>query len=163
MPFAILGAVLLTSIRQFDNNVFTQIGFVLLIGLSSKNAILIVEFAKQGVESGKTIIDAAMDAARLRFRAILMTAISFILGVIPLVLASGAGANSRQSLGTAVFGGMLLATCVGIFMIPPLYVFVATYLGKKQKVPAEAEAAVLDAGGVGLDLAKPSVKDEAAG
>ena len=89
VPFALLGAVLLTMVREFDNNVYTQIGFVMLIGLSSKNAILIVEFAKQGVESGKSVVEAALEGARLRYRAILMTAFSFILGVLPLVFASG--------------------------------------------------------------------------
>ncbi|MGB5999369.1 MAG: multidrug efflux RND transporter permease subunit, partial [Thermoanaerobaculia bacterium] len=122
VPLAILGAIIFTLIRGFDNNIYTQIGFVLLIGMSAKNAILIVEFAKQQRdEAGKSVIEAAREAARLRFRPILMTALSFLLGVIPLVIASGAGANSRVSLGTAVFGGMLLATVAGVFMIPLLY------------------------------------------
>ncbi|MGB6334245.1 MAG: multidrug efflux RND transporter permease subunit, partial [Thermoanaerobaculia bacterium] len=125
VPLAILGAIIFTLIRGFDNNIYTQIGFVLLIGMSAKNAILIVEFAKQQRdEAGKSVIEAAREAARLRFRPILMTALSFLLGVIPLVIASGAGANSRVSLGTAVFGGMLLATVAGVFMIPLLYVVV---------------------------------------
>jgi HAE1 family hydrophobic/amphiphilic exporter-1 len=124
VPLAILGAIIFTLLRGFDNNIYTQIGFVLLIGMSAKNAILIVEFAKQLREEGKSVIEAAREAARLRFRPILMTALSFLLGVIPLVIASGAGANSRVSLGTAVFGGMLLATVAGVFMIPLLYVVV---------------------------------------
>jgi multidrug efflux pump subunit AcrB len=97
---------------------------VLLIGLSAKSAILIVEFAKQQREAGTPVVEAAETAARLRFRPILMTAFSFILGVIPLVIASGAGAASRRSLGTAVFGGMLVATIAGVFLIPVLYVLV---------------------------------------
>jgi len=124
VPLAILGAALLTGLRGLENNIYMQIGLVLLIGLSAKTAILIVEFAKQLREEGKPVVEAAVEAARLRFRPILMTAISFILGVIPLVIASGAGAASRQSLGTAVFGGMLLATAAGVFFIPLLYVAV---------------------------------------
>ncbi len=122
VPLAILGAIGLTWLRAFDNNIYTQIGLVLLIGLSSKSAILIVEFAKQRRGEGKSILEAAVQASNLRFRAILMTAVSFILGVIPLVIASGAGAASRRSLGTAVFGGMIAGTALGVFMIPVLYV-----------------------------------------
>jgi HAE1 family hydrophobic/amphiphilic exporter-1 len=124
VPLAVLGAMFGTWLRALDNNIYTQIGLVLLIGLSSKSAILIVEFAKQLREEGKSILEAATTAARLRFRAILMTAFSFILGVLPLVIASGAGANSRRSLGTAVFGGMLAATIFGVFTIPLLYVVI---------------------------------------
>ena len=135
VPLAILGAMLSTWARGFDNNVYTQVGLVLLIGLSAKIAILIVEFAKEEHEGGKSIIEAAIEAARLRFRAILMTAFSFILGVFPLVIASGAGAASRQSLGTAVFGGMVASTLFGIFLIPVFYVIVqkaAEFLGRKK-------------------------------
>ena len=138
VPLALLGASAATWIRLFDNNVYTQIGIVLLIGLASKSAILIVEFAKVRREEGMSIIDAALDAARLRFRAILMTAFSFILGVIPLVIASGAGAASRQALGTAVFGGMLVATGAGVFFIPLLYRVVqgtAEKLSRKKPAP----------------------------
>ena len=129
VPMAILGAVALTLLRgliqPMENNVYMQIGIVLLIALSAKTAILIVEFAKQQHEKeGKPLVEAASTAARLRFRPILMTAFSFILGVIPLVLASGAGARSRVSLGTAVFGGMLIYTLLGVFFIPVLYVVV---------------------------------------
>jgi len=127
VPMAILGAVVFTLGRGLlqpgmENNVYMQVGLVLLIGLSAKTAILIVEFAKQAHEvEGRGIDEAALDAARLRFRAILMTAFSFILGVIPLVLATGAGARSRVSLGTAVMGGMLVYTVLGVFFIPVLY------------------------------------------
>ena len=124
VPLAILGAVAATWARAFDNNIYTQIGLVLLIGLSAKSAILIVEFAKQRRAEGLSVIEAAVEAARLRFRAILMTAFSFILGVVPLVIASGAGAASRRTLGTAVFGGMLAATVFGVFLIPVLYVVI---------------------------------------
>jgi len=124
VPLAIFGAMLATWMRAYDNNVYTQIGLVLLIGLASKNAILIVEFARQRRFEGLSTIEAAVEAARLRFRPILMTAFSFILGVVPLVIASGAGAASRRSLGTAVFGGMLAATVLGVFFVPLLYVIV---------------------------------------
>jgi HAE1 family hydrophobic/amphiphilic exporter-1 len=124
VPMAILGALLFTGLRSLDNNIYTQIGLVLLIGLSAKTAILIVEFAKQLREEGKDVVDSAVTAARLRFRPILMTAFSFILGVIPLAIASGAGAASRVSLGTAVLGGMLIATVSGVFLIPVFYVIV---------------------------------------
>jgi HAE1 family hydrophobic/amphiphilic exporter-1 len=140
VPIAILGASVLTLARGLDNNVYTQIGFVLLIGLSAKNAILIVEFANQLRQSGKTPFEAAREAARLRFRPILMTALSFILGVMPLLFASGAGAASRVSLGTAVFGGMAFATVFGIFVIPWLY-FVVQSLSEKiggAKLPSES-------------------------
>jgi HAE1 family hydrophobic/amphiphilic exporter-1 len=124
VPIAFLGAVLFTWARGYDNNIYTQIGIVLLIGLASKTAILLVEFAKKQHEGGASIRDAAVEASRLRFRPILMTALSFVFGTIPLVIASGAGANARHDLGTAVFGGMLLATIVGILMIPVFYVVV---------------------------------------
>jgi HAE1 family hydrophobic/amphiphilic exporter-1 len=139
VPIALLGAVALTAARSFDNNTYFQIGLVLLIGLSAKTAILIVEFAKQLREEGKSVYDAAMIAARLRFRAILMTAFSFILGVIPLVIASGAGARSRVSLGTAVFGGMLASSVIGIFFIPFLY-FVIQSLVERKRAPAASTA-----------------------
>jgi HAE1 family hydrophobic/amphiphilic exporter-1 len=146
VPLAILGAVLITMARSLDNNIYFQIGMILLIGLSAKSAILIVEFAKQQhEEEGKSIFDAAVTAARLRFRAILMTAFSFILGVIPLVIASGAGANSRVSLGTAVFGGMLVATVAGVFVIPLLY-FVVTTLTEKIGGKKTPETTPLPAG-----------------
>ena len=129
VPIALLGAAAFILARglfqAMENNIYTQIGIVLLIGLSAKTAILIVEFAKQLHEKeGKGLIEAASEAALLRFRPILMTAFSFILGVMPLVLASGAGARSRVSLGTAVFGGMLIYTVLGVFFIPVLYVVV---------------------------------------
>ncbi len=143
VPFALLGAIALTGARMMDNNIYTQIGFVMLIGLSAKSAILIVEFAKERYDGGESLIEAAIGAARLRFRAILMTAFSFILGVIPLVIASGAGANSRRSLGTAVFGGMTMATVIGIFFIPVLYVLVTKLFRSKPAslptAPADAE------------------------
>ncbi len=124
VPIALLGAVLFTWARGYDNNIYTQIGIVLLIGLATKTAILLVEFAKKHHERGYSIFDSAVEASRLRFRPILMTALSFVFGVVPLVIATGAGAVSRRNLGTAVFGGMLIATFVGVLMIPVFYVVV---------------------------------------
>jgi HAE1 family hydrophobic/amphiphilic exporter-1 len=129
VPLALLGGIFATWARGYDNNVYTQIGVVLLIGLAAKGAILIVEFAKEQRAEGKSIIEAATSAARLRFRALLMTAFSFILGVVPLVIATGAGAGSRRALGTAVFGGMIASTALGVFFIPVLYVVVQRLAG----------------------------------
>ena len=143
MPIAVLGAALATLLRSLDNNVYTQIGLVLLVGLAAKTAILIVEFANQQRQEGKAPFEAAMESARLRFRPILMTAFSFILGVLPLLIATGAGAVSRRALGTAVFGGMLLATVLGVFLIPYLYYVVQRMsegLGRK-KAPEPAPEA----------------------
>ena len=103
----------------------------MLIGLAAKNAILIVEFAKVQREQGRPLVESAIESARLRFRPILMTAFAFILGVVPLMLASGSGANSRQVMGTAVFWGMLVATAFGVFLIPALFVIVERLLGKR--------------------------------
>ena len=124
VPLGLLGVVAAVSIRGFDNNVYTQIGIVLIIALASKNAILIVEFARELRLAGKTVREAAVQAARMRFRPIVMTSVAFILGVVPLVFASGAGAASRQSLGTAVFGGMITSTVLAIFFVPVFYVAV---------------------------------------
>lgn len=122
VPTALLGAVVAVMARNMDNNVYTQIGIVLLIGLSTKSAILIVEFAKVlHEEEGKSVFEAAIEATQLRFRAVLMTAFSFILGVIPLLIASGAGAESQRVIGTSVFGGMILATCLSLAAVPMLY------------------------------------------
>jgi HAE1 family hydrophobic/amphiphilic exporter-1 len=138
-PIAIFGAVLgLWLARLLDesyvNNVFAQIGLVMLIGMAAKNAILIVEFAKLETEKGKDYVEAAMTAARSRFRPILMTAFSFILGVLPLLVASGAGAEARKVMGMTVFSGMLVATLVGVLVVPALYVMVERYLSKSKPV-----------------------------
>jgi HAE1 family hydrophobic/amphiphilic exporter-1 len=122
VPLGLLGVVAAVSIRGFDNNVYTQIGVVLIIALASKNAILIVEFARDLRLAGRSVREAAIEAARLRFRPILMTSIAFILGMFPLVVATGAGAASRQALGTAVFGGMITSTVLAVFFVPVFYV-----------------------------------------
>ncbi|MEI5679342.1 MULTISPECIES: efflux RND transporter permease subunit [unclassified Mesorhizobium] len=122
VPLGVLAALLGVAFRGLDNNVLVQIGLVVLVGLAAKNAILIVEFARQGQEHGASAVEAAVEAARLRLRPILMTAFAFILGVVPLMIATGPGAEMRQSLGTAVFSGMLGVTIVGLFLTPVFYV-----------------------------------------
>ncbi len=143
-PIAVLGAFLGMLSRHLDNNVYTQIGLIVLVGLTAKNAILIVEFAKEGYEQGKPLAEAALEAAKLRLRPILMTSFAFILGCVPLWFASGAGAGARIALGTAVITGMLLATLVGIFFIPAL--FVMTEKLRKQKHPPVPPASAPPAG-----------------
>jgi HAE1 family hydrophobic/amphiphilic exporter-1 len=130
VPMAVLGALSLVAARGISDDVYVQIGLVMLIGLSAKNSILIVEFAEQQLEHGKSIIDAAIVAAELRLRPILMTSFAFILGVLPLYFATGAGALGRHSVGTAVVGGMLVSTILNLFFIPVLYVLLKTLLGK---------------------------------
>jgi HAE1 family hydrophobic/amphiphilic exporter-1 len=131
-PLVALGAFFGAWLMGFDNNVYVQIGLVMLIGLAAKNAILIVEFAKAKHEEGASLEEAALDSARLRFRPILMTAFAFILGVVPLMLASGAGAGAQNVMGTAVFWGMLIATALGVFIIPGNFTFVES-LGVRKR------------------------------
>jgi hydrophobic/amphiphilic exporter-1 (mainly G- bacteria), HAE1 family len=126
VPMALLGAVAAQWLRGLQNDVYCQIGLVMLVGLSSKNAILIVEFAEQLRERGLSIAEAAVEAARIRLRPILMTSFAFILGVVPLVLATGAGQAGRQSVGTTVFGGMIASTMLNLFFIPVLYLVIET-------------------------------------
>jgi len=127
VPLAMLGALLAVSLRGFPNDVYCQVGLVMLIGLASKNAILIVEFANQLRDEGLSIMRAAVEAAQQRLRPILMTAISTLLGILPLVIATGAGAASRQSLGTAVFGGMIVSTVLSLFVVPVLYIVIVSF------------------------------------
>jgi HAE1 family hydrophobic/amphiphilic exporter-1/multidrug efflux pump len=124
VPFGILGALLAIWIRGLTNDIYFQIGLVTLIGLAAKNAILIVEFANQRYAAGEPLLDAAIEAANLRFRPIIMTSVAFILGVFPLVVATGAGAAGRHSIGTGVFGGMLAATFLAIFFVPLFFVVI---------------------------------------
>ena len=144
-PAVVFGCLLGVALGRFDLNVFVQIGLVMLIGLAAKNAILIVEFAKLQHEQGKDLVTAAIESARLRFRPILMTAFSFILGVVPLVLATGSGANSRRMMGVAVFSGMLVATVIGVFLTPAFFVFVERLAGRKKKPETSPPAAPGDA------------------
>ncbi|HSY11877.1 MAG TPA: multidrug efflux RND transporter permease subunit [Verrucomicrobiae bacterium] len=137
VPMAMLGALIAQQARGQLNDVYCQIGLVMLIGLSSKNGILIVEFAEQLRHKGLSIHDAAIEAARIRLRPILMTSFAFILGVLPLVFASGAGSQSRHSVGTTVFGGMIVSTVLNLFFIPVLYVIVKSML-EGEKAPQKA-------------------------
>lgn len=140
-PFAVLGAFLGLFLARFGNdayvnNVFAQIGLVMLIGLAAKNAILIVEFAKMEYEAGKPLLESAMYSAKLRFRPILMTAFAFILGVVPLLTATGAGSQARIVMGMAVFSGMLIATILGVLLVPALFVMIEK-TGKKKTTPVQ--------------------------
>jgi HAE1 family hydrophobic/amphiphilic exporter-1 len=145
VPMAVLGALGLVWMRGLANDVYCQIGLVMLIGLSAKNSILIVEFAEQLRKKGRSIADAAAEAGELRLRPILMTSFAFILGVLPLVFATGAGALGRRSVGTTVVGGMLLSTVLNLFFIPVLYVILSRLLGRGDApVPEPAGVTSLD-------------------
>ncbi|MGD9852837.1 MAG: multidrug efflux RND transporter permease subunit [Nitrospirales bacterium] len=144
VPFGIFGALSAVWLRGLSNDIYFQIGLVTLIGLAARNAILIVEFANHRYESGMPLVEAALEAVRLRFRPIIMTSMAFILGVVPLVMATGAGAASRQSIGTGVFGGMVAATFLAIFFVPLFFVLIRR-LGQRMKgnaadVPADDPA-----------------------
>jgi len=135
VPIAFLGAVVSLWLLNIENNIYTQVGFVLLFGIACKTAILIVEFAKEQHDAGKDIYEAAEYAAKLRFRSVLMTAITFVLGTYPLVVATGACSVSRRCLGTTVFGGMTVSVLIGTILIPVFFVFIQLILKKfyKQK------------------------------
>lgn len=140
VPLAVLGAVIGLTLRGLDNSLYTQVGLVLLVGLSAKNAILVVEFAREKQAEGKSAIEAAVEGARLRFRAIIMTSFAFIVGVLPLAVATGAGAASRQAVGTAVCFGMLGVTLLGVFFTPPMYVLMQRFKKSKTEPGAAIEA-----------------------
>ena len=124
VPLGLVGAVFAVTLRGLENDVYLQIGLLTTMGLAAKNAILMIEFAEQGERKGMRIIDAALEAARIRLRPILMTSFAFIFGVLPLAISTGAGANSRIAIGTSVIGGMLTATILAIFYIPLFFVLV---------------------------------------
>jgi HAE1 family hydrophobic/amphiphilic exporter-1 len=150
IPIAVFGAFLAMWMRSFDNNIFAQIGLITLIGLAAKNAILIVEFAKLEHERGKSAAEAALAGAKLRLRPILMTAFAFILGVVPLAISSGSGAEARKLLGTAVIGGMLAASLIAIFLVPVSFYVVERIAGRaeaKTAAPPPAAAPAPVAGG----------------
>jgi len=153
-PIAVLGAVGALWLGRFELDVFSQIGLVMVIGLAAKNAILIVEFSKEEYERGASLVDAALAGARVRLRPILMTAFAFILGVLPLVISKGAGANSRRILGTTVVGGMLAATLIAIFIIPVTF-YVSERFGRKREKAAIPDVALAPIRG-GTDDAPPA-------
>jgi multidrug efflux pump len=142
LPLGMFGALAGVYLRSFPYDIYTQIGIVTLIGLAAKNAILIVEFAKESHEHGKSVRDAAIEAAHLRLRPILMTSFAFILGVLPLVLATGASSGARRSLGTAVFSGMLSATLLAIFIVPVLYVIIESFVERRR--PSDASEPIAE-------------------
>lgn len=140
VPLGVIGALLATSMRGLSNDVFFQVGLLTTIGLSAKNAILIVEFAKELHEQGKDIVEAAIEACRMRLRPIVMTSLAFILGVVPLAISTGAGSGSQHAIGTGVIGGMVTATVLAIFWVPLFYVAVSTlFKDEASKQQAEAE------------------------
>jgi multidrug efflux pump subunit AcrB len=140
MPMVLLSAITGVALTHGDNNIFTQIGLIVLVGLASKNAILIVEFARDRELEGVPPLQAALDAARLRLRPILMTSLAFIMGVVPLVTSTGAGAEMRHAMEIAVFSGMLGVTVFGLFLTPLFYVLVRK-LSRRERVPERANTA----------------------
>ena len=131
VPVGVLGAVLLSMARGLPNDIYFKIGLITVIGLAAKNAILIVEFAIQERAAGKPLGQAVVEASKLRLRPILMTSMAFIMGVLPLAISTGAGANARHAIGTGVIGGMLAATFLGLLFIPVFYTIVRRLLGDK--------------------------------
>ena len=135
VPLGVSGAILAVALRGLDINIYTQIGLILMVGLSAKNAILITEFARDNhLKEGMGIVESAMAAGTLRLRPIMMTSFAFILGVVPLAIATGAGANSRQAIGTAVCGGMLEETLIGILVTPVLFIILTRMAESCMKV-----------------------------
>jgi len=127
VPLGVFGSVLAVTMRGLPNDVYFKVGLIAIIGLSAKNAILIIEFARELQEQGKDLIEATLEACRLRFRPILMTSIAFMFGVLPLAVSTGAGANSRHAIGTGVIGGMFTATLLAVFLVPVFFVVVRRF------------------------------------
>ena len=141
VPLGAIGSVLAVMSRDMPNDVYFLVGLIAIIGLSAKNAILIVEFAKDLRAEGESLFDATVEAARLRFRPILMTSFAFSFGVLPLAIATGASAASQNAIGTGVLGGMISATVLAVFFVPVFFVFVMTLFGRKTKSETASEAA----------------------
>ena len=143
VPLGIIGAVLAVTLRGMSNDVYFKVGLITIIGLSSKNAILIIEFAKDLHAQGRTLYDATIEAARIRFRPIIMTSLAFTLGVTPLAIASGASAASQNAIGTGVMGGMITATIIAVPFVPVFFVFVMKLFRRKSR-PAEVPMGALE-------------------
>jgi len=141
VPLGVIGAAIATTVRGLPNDIFFKVGLITIIGLTAKNAILIVEFAVTEQRAGKPLREAVLEAARLRFRPIMMTSFAFILGVMPLVVSSGAGANARHAIGTGVAGGMLTAALLGVLLVPLFYVAIRRLMGDKLDPPSAQEPA----------------------
>jgi HAE1 family hydrophobic/amphiphilic exporter-1/multidrug efflux pump len=137
VPLGVLGAVLATKLAGLSNDVYFQVGLLATVGLSAKNAILIVEFAKQLQDEGVALVEATLQAVRLRLRPILMTSLAFMFGVLPLALSTGAGSGSRRAIGVGVLGGIATATALGIFFVPLFFVVIRRFFAQKKK-PAAA-------------------------
>jgi multidrug efflux pump subunit AcrB len=159
VPMCLLSSLIGVRLSGWDNNVLTQIGFIVLVGLACKNAILIVEFARDRVEKGMGIIEAAIEACRLRLRPILMTSFAFIMGVVPLVIASGAGSELRRAMGIAVFAGMLGVTLFGLFLTPVFFVAIELALHRRRSSQSPPAPAPVVTGGAGLTPGAPGAPE----
>jgi multidrug efflux pump len=146
IPLGVVGAVLATTVRGLSNDIYFQVGLLTTMGLASKNAILIVEFAKERREHGMPLVEAVLEAVRIRLRPILMTSMAFIVGVFPLAISNGPGAGSQHAIGTGVIGGMISAVALAIFFVPLFFVLVQRYLGRKRYPDAPADASPEEAG-----------------
>ncbi|MNF81495.1 Multidrug resistance protein MexB [compost metagenome] len=142
VPLGVIGALMATALRGLSNDVFFQVGLLVTVGLAAKNAILIVEFAKELNEKGKPLLEATVEACRMRLRPIVMTSLAFILGVLPLTISSGAVSGSQHAIGTGVIGGMITATVLAIFWVPLFFVSVSSLFKSRRKKQGEAATRV---------------------